>query len=102
MLAFLACLAAAIRPHGVLPAVAAGVAAFVASLSKFGLDASLQTQVPARSVSSAFAQSETALQLTWVLGAAIALVLPASGSVGFAIAAVLSAVGAVGALRRGR
>jgi hypothetical protein len=102
LLAFLACLGAAIRPHGVLPAVAAGVAAFVASLSKFGLDASLQTEVPARSVSSAFAQSETALQLTWVLGAAIALVLPASGSVGFAVAAALSAVGAVAALRSAR
>jgi hypothetical protein len=102
LLACLACLAAAIRPHGMLPAVAAGVAAFVASMSKFGLDASLQTQVPARSVSSAFAQSETALQLTWVLGAAIALALPASGSVGFAVAAVLAAVGAVAALRSGR
>jgi hypothetical protein len=100
MLAFLTCLAAAIGPHGVLPAIAAGVAAFVASMSKFGLDASLQTEVPARSVSSAFAQSETALQLTWVLGAAIALVLPASGSVGFAVAAAMSAVGAVAALRR--
>ncbi|MCU1589623.1 MAG: Major facilitator superfamily 1 [Frankiales bacterium] len=99
LLAGLACLAAAVRPHGVLPAVAAGVASFVASMSKFGLDASLQTEVPARSVSSAFARSETALQLTWVFGAAIALVLPASGSVGFAIAAVLSAVGAVAALR---
>ncbi|MDX6200474.1 MAG: hypothetical protein QOJ79_3625 [Actinomycetota bacterium] len=99
LLALLACLAAAVRPHGVLPAVAAGVASFVASMSKFGLDASLQTQVPSQSVSSAFAQSETALQLTWVLGAAIALVLPESGSVGFAVAAVLSAVGAVAALR---
>ena len=102
LLACLACLAAAIWPHGVLPAIAAGVAAFVASMSKFGLDASLQTQVPARSVSSAFAQSETALQLTWVLGAAVALVLPASGSVGFAVAAVFAAVGAVAALRSGR
>src|SRR3954471_1436950 len=99
LLACLVCVGAAFRPHGVLPAVAAGVAALVASMSKFGLDASLQTEVPARSVSSAFAQSETALQLTWVFGAAIALVLPASGSVGFAVAAVLSAVGAVAALR---
>jgi MFS family permease len=101
LLALLACLAAAIRPHGMLPAVAAGVAAFVASMSKFGLDASLQTEVPTHSVSSAFAQSETALQLTWVVGAAVALVLPASGSVGFAVAAVLSAVGAFAALRTG-
>jgi MFS family permease len=99
LLALVACVAAAIRPHGVLPAVAAGVTSFVASLSKFGLDASLQTEAPPRSVSTAFARSETALQLTWVVGAAIALVLPASGSVGFAVAAVLAAVGAVEALR---
>ena len=71
-------------------------------MSKFGLDASLQTEVPAQSVSSAFAQSETALQLTWVLGAAIALVLPASGSVGFAVGAVLAAAGVVAALRAAR
>jgi hypothetical protein len=94
-----ACVAAAFRPHGVLPAVAAGVAAFVSSLSKFGLDASLQTQVPAASVSTAFARSETALQLTWVLGAGVALLLPASGSVGFAVAAAFAAVGVVAALR---
>jgi hypothetical protein len=83
----------------VLPALAAGITGLVASTSKFGLDASLQTDVPTRSVSSAFARSETALQLAWVLGAAIALVLPASGSTGFAVAAVLSAVGVVLAVR---
>jgi MFS family permease len=99
MLAVLVCLAAAVRPHGLLPGLAAGVAAFVASTSKFGLDASLQTKVPARSVSTAFARSETLLQLTWVLGAAVALVLPASGSVGFAVAAGLAVAGTVLALR---
>jgi hypothetical protein len=99
MLSLLACAAAAVRPHGVLPAMAAGITGLVASTSKFGLDASLQTDVPTRSVSSAFARSETALQLAWVLGAAIALVLPASGSAGFALAAVLSAVGVVLAVR---
>jgi MFS family permease len=102
LLSLLACSAAAIRPDGVLPAVAAGVTGLVASTSKFALDASLQTDVPARSVSSAFARSETALQLSWVLGAAIALVLPATGSVGFAIAAVLSAAGLVAGARARR
>jgi hypothetical protein len=37
-----------------------------------------------------------------VLGAAIALVLPATGSVGFAIAAVLSAAGLVAGARARR
>jgi hypothetical protein len=100
VLAAVTCLAAAVRPHGVLPALAAGVVAMVAATSKFGLDATLQRDVPARSVSTAFARSETALQLAWVLGAAVALVLPTTGSVGFAVAAVLAAAGAVWALRR--
>ena len=102
LLLLVACFAAALYPDGVLPAVAAGVTGLVASTSKFGLDASLQTEVDPRSVSSAFAKSETALQLAWVLGAAIALVLPATGWVGFAVAAVLSGVGAVAAVRAGR
>jgi hypothetical protein len=84
----------------VLPALAAGVAGLVASTSKFGLDATLQTDVPVGSASSAFARSETALQLAWVLGAGVALLLPATGSLGFAVAAVFAAAGAVEALRR--
>jgi MFS family permease len=100
LLALAACTAAAFRPHGVLPALAAGVAGLVASTSKFGLDATLQTDVPVGSASSAFARSETALQLAWVLGAGVALLLPATGSLGFAFAAVFAAVGAVEALRR--
>jgi hypothetical protein len=99
LLALLACVGAAFRPGGVLPALAAGVAGLVASTSKFGLDATLQTDADPRSVSGAFARSETALQLAWVLGAGIALLLPATGSVGFAVAAVFAAAGAVEALR---
>lgn len=99
VLSLIACFAAALHPDGLLPAVAAGVIGLVSSTSKFGLDAVLQTEVATRSVSSAFARSETALQLAWVVGAAIALVLPATGSVGFAVAAALSAVGAVAVLR---
>lgn len=101
LLALLACSAAAINPGGLLPAVAAGVIGLVSSTSKFALDATLQTEVERRSVSSAFARSETALQLAWVLGAGLALVLPATGSAGFAAAAVLSATGAAAAVRGG-
>jgi hypothetical protein len=98
-LSLAACLAAAVWPHGLLPALAAGVTGIVSSTSKFGLDASLQTEVPTRSVSSGFARSETALQLAWVAGAAVALVLPATGSVGFTVAAALSAAGVVAVVR---
>jgi hypothetical protein len=99
LLSLLACSAAALRPGGILPALAAGVTGLVSSTSKFALDATLQSDVQPRSVSSAFARSETALQLAWVVGAGIALALPATGSVGFAMGAVLSAAGAVAAVR---
>src|SRR3954469_14702119 len=99
LLAVLACAAAAVRPDGLLPALAAGVVGLVASTSKFGLDATLQTEVAPESVSSAFARSETALQLAWVLGAAIALLLPATGSLGFAVAAAFAVAGVVEAVR---
>lgn len=102
VLSLIACSAAALHPGGLLPAVAAGVTGLVSSTSKFGLDAALQSEVAARSVSSAFARSETALQLAWVVGASIALVLPATGSIGFAVGAVLSALGAGFALRTRR
>jgi hypothetical protein len=48
----------------------------------------VQAHVQPRSISTAFARSETSLQLAWVLGGAIALVLPASARVGFAVAAL--------------
>lgn len=101
LLALVACAAAALRPDGLLPALAAGIVGLVSSTSKFALDAALQVEVGAHSVSSAFARSETALQLAWVAGAAIALVLPDSGRLGFLIAALLSAAGAVLATRAG-
>ncbi len=63
------------------------------SLSKFALDAAVQRHVAPRSISTAFARSETALQLAWVLGGALALLLPASTTVGFAVAALVPALG---------
>lgn len=101
VLALLGCAAAVVWPDGLLPAVAAGLVGLVSSTSKFALDASLQSEVSPHSVSSAFARSETALQLAWVVGAAMALVLPDSGRLGFLLAAVLSAAGAVLADRAG-
>ena len=99
LLAFLACLAAAFGRTECCPPSPQGSRRSSRRCRSSGSTRRCRRDVPARSVSSAFAQSETALQLTWVLGAAIALVLPESGSLGFAVAAVLSAVGAVAALR---
>jgi MFS family permease len=48
------------------------------ALSKIALDALIQRDVAERYRSSAFARSETFLQLAWVLGAAIGVVLPSN------------------------
>ena len=85
---FVACLGAAagrLRPLGRRAAGATGVSV---SLSRFALDAALQEHVTSRSLGSAFARSETALQLAWVLGAFVA-VRPAGDRrpLGFAVAA---------------
>jgi hypothetical protein len=60
------------------------------ALSKLSLDAIIQRDVAESLRSSAFGRSETFLQLAWVLGAAIALLLPSkNGTLGFAVAAVV-------------
>ncbi|MFL6161275.1 MAG: MFS transporter [Jatrophihabitantaceae bacterium] len=60
------------------------------ALSKLSLDAIIQRDVAESLRSSAFGRSETFLQLAWVLGAAIALLLPYQHpQLGFATAAVV-------------
>jgi hypothetical protein len=81
---------------------AAGI--FIASvanaLSKIALDALIQRDVGETLRSSAFARSETFLQLAWVVGAAIAVALPSKsstdGALGFLVAGLIT--GAVGVL----
>jgi MFS family permease len=68
-----------------------------AALAKLGLDAVIQRDVDERIRNSAFARSETALQLAWVGGGALGLV-PWRGWVGLAVAAAGMLVGAVLAL----
>ena len=62
------------------------IATLGASLAKLGLDAIIQRDIGESSRASAFARSETALQLSWVIGGAIGLA-PISGNAGLAIAA---------------
>ena len=52
------------------------VSAVTNSLSKIALDALIQRDVVETLRSSAFARSETFLQLSWVLGAAVGVLLP--------------------------
>lgn len=57
------------------------------SLAKLALDSIIQRETPERSAASAFARSETVLQLSWVLGGAVGIALPSNGTLGFSVAA---------------
>jgi hypothetical protein len=78
------------------------VAAVTNALSKIALDALIQRDVVETQRSSAFARSETFLQLAWVLGAAFGVLLPVShgGGLGFLVAGgVVSTVAVIVVLR---
>lgn len=63
-----------------------------ASLAKFALDSTIQRDVPARVHTSAFARSETTLQLAWVIGGFVGVGLPLHAGLGLWVAfAVLTA-----------
>lgn len=99
----LGCAVAALLDTSGSAAAAAGLTGLSYALGKFALDASLQTHVPAHSVSGAFARSETGLQLTWAVGGGIGLALPPVTSAGFAVAAAVPLLGLVASerVRRG-
>jgi MFS family permease len=79
--------------------------AAASGLAKLTLDATIQERLPESVRASAFAHSETALMLAWVLGGAIGLI-PFDGRLGVGIATVAVALAAArgivlaGALRR--
>jgi hypothetical protein len=74
--------------YGVVTVLAVGFAAgFAQSLGKLSLDAIIQRDVPEAVRTSAFARSETLLQLSWVVGGAIGIALPLNGQLGLGIAA---------------
>jgi hypothetical protein len=68
--------------------VLAAVAGLAPSLAKLSLDALIQRDTLEKVRTSAFARSETLLQLSWVLGGALGLAMPASGVFGVSIGAV--------------
>ncbi|MCR8579843.1 MFS transporter [Streptomyces sp. Isolate_219] len=83
----------------VVVTAAAAAAGLCQALAKLSLDAMIQRDVPEEVRTSAFARSETALQMSWVVGGAIGISLPLVGTVGMAVAAGLVAVGVVLAVR---
>ncbi|WP_406401338.1 MFS transporter [Streptomyces sp. NBC_00879] len=104
----LAAISAALFFGAGMVAVLGATAGLCQALSKLSLDALIQRDVPEQVRTSAFARSETLLQMAWVAGGAIGIALPLIGTVGMWVAAgivglglALSARGLVGAARHG-
>jgi hypothetical protein len=74
--------------YSLVAVIGVGVGAGLSSaLGKLALDALIQREVPDDVRSSAFARSETVLQLAWVIGGGIGISLPIPGAYGLGIAA---------------
>ena len=72
--------------------VAIFVASTAAALAKIALDSLVQRDVVETFRASAFGRSESFLQLSWVIGGTIALLLPSDdGWIGFAVGGVVVA-----------
>jgi MFS family permease len=81
--------------YGLVPILAVSlVAGLGQALGKLCLDALIQDEVPDAVRTSAFARSETALQLAWVLGGALGLALPLSGAWGLGVATLVTGAAA--------
>ncbi|MGA4540668.1 MFS transporter [Uniformispora flossi] len=65
----------------------AAVAGLAQALGKLSLDAMIQRDIPEEVRTSAFARSETALQMAWVIGGGVGIALPLNGTLGMSIAA---------------
>ncbi|MFG2693583.1 MFS transporter [Kitasatospora sp. NPDC048407] len=90
-LATLAAGAAALWYGIVTVTVVAATAGMAASLAKLALDALIQRDVPEAVRTSAFARSETALQLSWVVGGVVGISLPLNAELGLWLAAGVTA-----------
>ncbi|GHH03485.1 MFS transporter [Streptomyces rubradiris] len=77
----------------------AAVAGCAQALGKLALDALIQRDVPEAVRTAAFARSETLLQMAWVFGGAVGIVMPLDGTVGLLVGAVFVAAGWLTTLR---
>lgn len=98
-IALTAAVFAALFFGGVMVAILCAVAGLTQALSKLSLDAVIQRDVPEQVRTSAFARSETVLQMAWVVGGAVGIALPLNGVLGMSVAASIIAVGAIAAVR---
>ena len=83
--------------YGVLTVALLGLLAGLGqALAKFSLDATIQRDIPHRVQASAFARSDTTLQLAWVIGGFVGIALPLDPPrLGLGVAAVVLAAWAV-------
>lgn len=86
---------AAVADSLIAAAVVALVAACSSALAKVSLDASIQDDLPPESIASGFGRSETALQLSWVVGGAMGVMLPTEYWIGFTAVSAVLALGLV-------
>jgi hypothetical protein len=79
--------------YSLVPLVLLGLTAGLAqSLAKVSLDSTIQRDVHERMQSSAFARSDTTLQLSWVIGGFVGIAMPLMPRLGLGVAcAVLGA-----------
>ncbi|GAA2054050.1 MFS transporter [Williamsia deligens] len=89
------CVLAAVFGSIVVAALAALVASGTSAIGKVCLDSSIQNDLPDESRASAFGRSESVLQMCWVVGAALGVLLPPTLWIGFTVVAVILAVGTV-------
>jgi MFS family permease len=69
------------------------VGSAAAAVSKLALDATIQNRVDDDVRTSMFARSETTLQLSWVIGGAVGILLPTRAGLGFTVAAAVLGFG---------
>ena len=75
--------------YGLLPLVLLGLCAgLTQSLAKLSLDSTIQRDVHERVQTSAFARSDTTLQLAWVIGGFVGIAMPLIPRLGLGVAAV--------------
>ena len=84
---------AALMPGIITVTIVGLVGSTASALAKVSLDAVIQRDLPEESRASAFGRSETVLQLAWVFGGAIGLLLPPMFWIGFLVVSILLAVG---------
>ncbi|SCK07187.1 Major Facilitator Superfamily protein [Streptomyces sp. WMMB 322] len=100
----LACALGAVVTAGVVygtvtVALVAMTAGISQALGKLSLDALIQRDVPEEVRTSAFARSETLMQMSWVVGGGLGISLPLIGPLGMGVGAVVIATGAVFSVR---